>query len=57
VAERGFTPASGARELRRVIQREIEDPLAELILCAGVKRRGLVRVSIRRGRPALVAER
>ncbi|MCL2483195.1 MAG: AAA family ATPase, partial [Propionibacteriaceae bacterium] len=32
VAERGYDPTLGARPLRRAIQRDIEDPLAEKIL-------------------------
>lgn len=32
LAERGYDPAYGARPLKRVIQREMQDPLAELIL-------------------------
>ncbi len=32
IAERGFDPVSGARPLRRTIQRYIEDPIAEEIL-------------------------
>lgn len=51
VAERGFRPASGARELRRVIQRDLEAPLAELFLDENHKR-GLLEVSIRRGAPS-----
>jgi len=50
VAERGFRPESGARELRRVVEREIEAPLAELFL-EEHRLRGLLEVSIRRGVP------
>lgn len=32
IAERGFDPVSGARPLRRTIQRYVEDPIAEEIL-------------------------
>ena len=32
LAERGYDPAFGARPLRRVIQREVETPLARMIL-------------------------
>jgi len=32
IAEKGFDPVSGARPLRRTIQRYIEDPIAEEIL-------------------------
>ncbi|WP_127500740.1 ATP-dependent Clp protease ATP-binding subunit [Actinoplanes solisilvae] len=37
LARRGFDPAMGARPLRRVIQREIEDPLAEKLLLDDVR--------------------
>jgi ATP-dependent Clp protease ATP-binding subunit ClpB len=32
LADRGYDPAYGARPLKRVIQREVQDPLAERIL-------------------------
>jgi len=32
LAERGFDPAYGARPLRRAVQRELEDPVADLVL-------------------------
>jgi ATP-dependent Clp protease ATP-binding subunit ClpC len=56
VANKGFSPESGARELGRIIDREIEDPLAQILLSGRVKRRNLVRVSIRRGEPALTVQ-
>jgi ATP-dependent Clp protease ATP-binding subunit ClpB len=37
LAERGYDPAYGARPLKRVIQRAVQDPLAELILGGEVK--------------------
>ena len=36
LAEAGFDPAYGARPLKRLIQRMIENPLAEAILCGAV---------------------
>jgi ATP-dependent Clp protease ATP-binding subunit ClpC len=57
IAARGFTPAAGARELRRVVQREIEEPLAELLLRHRGRRRGLVRVAIRGDRAVLTSSR
>jgi ATP-dependent Clp protease ATP-binding subunit ClpC len=57
VAERGFDHRCGARELRRVIQREVEAPLSERILARGARRRGLLRVGIRAGKPAFVEPR
>ena len=32
LAEKGWDPAYGARPLKRVIQKSVQDPLAELIL-------------------------
>jgi ATP-dependent Clp protease ATP-binding subunit ClpB len=32
LAERGFDPAYGARPLRRTIQTELQDPIADLVL-------------------------
>ena len=37
LAEKGYDPAYGARPLKRVIQKALQDPLAELILQGAVK--------------------
>jgi ATP-dependent Clp protease ATP-binding subunit ClpB len=37
LADKGYDPAYGARPLKRVIQRSLQDPLAELILQGSVK--------------------
>jgi ATP-dependent Clp protease ATP-binding subunit ClpB len=37
LAEKGYDPAYGARPLKRVIQKNVQDPLAELILAGSVK--------------------
>jgi ATP-dependent Clp protease ATP-binding subunit ClpB len=37
LAEKGYDPAYGARPLKRVIQKNVQDPLAEMILAGGVK--------------------
>jgi ATP-dependent Clp protease ATP-binding subunit ClpB len=37
LAEKGWDPAYGARPLKRVIQKSVQDPLAELILAGTVK--------------------
>ncbi|MDB5620066.1 ATP-dependent chaperone ClpB, partial [Tardiphaga sp.] len=37
LAEKGWDPAYGARPLKRVIQRSVQDPLAEMILAGEVK--------------------
>ena len=36
-AEKGYDPAYGARPLKRVIQKSVQDPLAELILSGKIK--------------------
>ncbi|MBB3999580.1 ATP-dependent Clp protease ATP-binding subunit ClpB [Aureimonas pseudogalii] len=45
LAERGYDPAYGARPLKRVIQREVQDPLAERILLGQVKDESHVKIS------------
>jgi ATP-dependent Clp protease ATP-binding subunit ClpB len=37
LAEKGWDPAYGARPLKRVIQKSVQDPLAELILAGKIK--------------------
>src|SRR5262249_46393198 len=37
LAEKGYDPAYGARPLKRVMQKYLQDPLAELILSGRVK--------------------
>jgi ATP-dependent Clp protease ATP-binding subunit ClpB len=37
LAEKGWDPAYGARPLKRVIQKSVQDPLAELILAGAIK--------------------
>ena len=49
LANRGYDPAYGARPLKRVIQRNVQDPLAEQILAGGVKDGDHVSVSVRDG--------
>ncbi|MBX9682301.1 MAG: ATP-dependent chaperone ClpB [Hyphomicrobium sp.] len=49
IANRGYDPAYGARPLKRVIQRYVQDPLAEQILAGGVKDGDAVTVSVRDG--------
>ncbi len=46
LAERGYDPALGARPLRRLIQREIENKLSEMILREEVKPGDTVRVDV-----------
>ena len=45
LADEGYDPVFGARPLKRVIQRALQDPLAELILSGAVKDGETVRVS------------
>ena len=45
LADRGYDPAYGARPLKRVIQRALQDPLAELILSGTVKDGDKVRIT------------
>jgi ATP-dependent Clp protease ATP-binding subunit ClpB len=37
LADKGWDPAYGARPLKRVIQKAVQDPLAEMILAGTVK--------------------
>ena len=37
IADKGYDPAYGARPLKRVIQKHVQDPLAELILAGEIK--------------------
>lgn len=46
IAERGYDPLLGARPLRRAIQREIEDPIAEQILFGDIKAGNTVVVDV-----------
>ncbi|MBO0664239.1 ATP-dependent chaperone ClpB [Jiella sp. MQZ9-1] len=45
LAQKGYDPAYGARPLKRVIQREVQDPLAEKILMGEVKDEATVKIS------------
>ena len=53
LAEKGYDPAYGARPLKRVIQKEVQDPLAEKILGGEILDGSTVNVSGRL-RPAAV---
>ncbi len=46
LAEKGYDPAYGARPLRRVIQKSVQDPLAELILAGKIKAGDTARVTL-----------
>jgi len=63
LVEKGFDPVYGARPLKRVIQRFLEDPLAEAVIAKRVKQ-GVVLRAIRKGealdfeeQPQVAAER
>ncbi|HDZ71968.1 MAG TPA: ATP-dependent chaperone ClpB [Aurantimonas coralicida] len=45
LAEKGYDPAYGARPLKRVIQREVQDPLAEKILLGEVRDESTVKIT------------
>jgi len=49
LANKGYDPAYGARPLKRVIQKSVQDPLAELILAGKVKDGQTVRLGVRDG--------
>ena len=53
LADKGYDPAYGARPLKRVIQKAVQDPLAELILSGKVKDGESVQVAVAPGRQAL----
>jgi ATP-dependent Clp protease ATP-binding subunit ClpB len=46
LAEKGWDPAYGARPLKRVIQKSVQDPLAELILSGRIKDGDKVTISV-----------
>ncbi len=50
LAEKGYDPAYGARPLKRVIQKSIQDPLAEEILAGRVKDGDTVEVGVASGK-------
>ncbi len=45
IAERGYDPEYGARPMRRVIQRELDDRIADLLVGSGLAAGGQVTVS------------
>src|SRR5437763_7623645 len=50
LANTGYDPVYGARPLKRVIQRELQNPLASMLLAGAVKDGETVRVSVQDGR-------
>lgn len=49
LAEKGYDPVYGARPLKRVIQRNVQDPLAELLLQGDIKDGETVKVTLGEG--------
>jgi len=49
LADKGYDPAYGARPLKRVIQKHVQDPLAEEILAGDVKDGDTVKVDVKDG--------
>lgn len=53
LAREGFSEEYGARELRRLVKRKIEDQLTELILNESLANGAVIRVKMRDGQPQL----
>ena len=49
LANKGYDPTYGARPLKRVIQKQVQDPLAEQILAGRIKDGQKVKVTVRSG--------
>jgi ATP-dependent Clp protease ATP-binding subunit ClpB len=47
IADAGFDPVYGARPLKRAIQTEIENPLAQKILAGDLAENGIVKIDVR----------
>ena len=56
LANRGYDPTYGARPLKRVIQRSVQDPLAEQILAGRIRDGDTVRITVRGGDLAVNGE-
>jgi ATP-dependent Clp protease ATP-binding subunit ClpC len=57
IVDKGYDSKYGARPLRRAIQNEIEEPLAELILEGSVKPGNRVKVALKDGKPYFSVKR
>jgi ATP-dependent Clp protease ATP-binding subunit ClpA len=57
LVERGYDPVYGARPLKRLIQREVETPVARKIVSGEVTDGGSVEVDARDGEFVIVASR
>jgi ATP-dependent Clp protease ATP-binding subunit ClpB len=49
LAEKGYDPTYGARPLKRIIQKWVQDPLAQLLLAGEIRDGSTVRISAARG--------
>jgi ATP-dependent Clp protease ATP-binding subunit ClpB len=49
LAEKGYDPAYGARPLKRVIQKELQDPLAGRLLAGEVKDGERIKIGFAKG--------
>jgi ATP-dependent Clp protease ATP-binding subunit ClpC len=49
IADQGYEPVYGARPLRRLIQRRIENPISDLLLRESLARGATIRVEVRNG--------
>ncbi len=56
LAEAGYDPVYGARPLKRVVQRELQNPLAQMILEGGIPDGSIVRIAAREGRLTIEPE-
>jgi ATP-dependent Clp protease ATP-binding subunit ClpB len=56
LANRGYDPVYGARPLKRVIQKELQDPLAQRLLAGEIHDGSLVPVTVKDGALAVGAE-
>jgi ATP-dependent Clp protease ATP-binding subunit ClpB len=50
LAEKGYDPTYGARPLKRVIQKWVQDPLAQMLLAGEIRDGSTVKISVSRGR-------
>src|SRR5260221_2120554 len=56
LADKGYDPVYGARPLKRVIQRELQNPLAGLILEGRITPGENIRISVKDGKLAINGE-
>jgi ATP-dependent Clp protease ATP-binding subunit ClpB len=50
LADKGYDPAYGARPLKRVIQKWVQDPLAQMLLAGDIREGGTVKLGASNGR-------